>query len=518
MPLSLRPTTPKTSNHAAQYVRMSTELQQYSPENQSEVIKRYAASHGLEIVKTYADHGRSGLNISGRDGLRQLLNDVEAGTAAFSSVLVYDVSRWGRFQDADESAYYEYILKRSSIAVHYCAEQFENDGSLSSDLLKAVKRTMAGEYSRELSCKVFAGQCRLIEMGFRQGGPAGYGLRRQLVDRNGIAKTLLDRGDRKSFQTDRVILVPGPDNEVAVVREIYERFVHLGEVESQIADLLNQRGILSDLRRRWTRATIHQILTNPKYVGTNVYNRLSFKLKLKRIKNPPDMWITREGAFEPIVSAELFVQARAIIHARYRHLSDDELLARLRLLLSRRGSLSGLLIDESEEMPSSSVYACRFGGLYRAYQLIGWEAGRDFSYIEINRAIRNKHAELVKSIVRQLQAVGAECHMDANSGLITIDRLFNTSIVLARCFETPGHSYRWQFRFDASLLPDITIAARLAPGNEDILDYYLFPRIDVLWSKLRLSRDNGVALDLYRFENLRFFESLARTINVEEAA
>lgn len=510
--------TAKPTNHAAQYVRMSTELQQYSPENQAEVIKRYAASHGLEIAKTYADHGRSGLNISGRDGLRQLLNDVETGAANFSSVLVYDVSRWGRFQDADESAYYEYILKRSSIAVHYCAEQFENDGSLSSDLLKAVKRTMAGEYSRELSCKVFAGQCRLIELGFRQGGPAGYGLRRQLIDRNGLSKTLLSRGDRKGFQTDRVILVPGPDDEIAVVREIYERFVHRGEVESQIAAILNQRGVLSDLKRPWTRATIHQILTNPKYVGTNVYNRLSFKLKQKRIKNPPDMWITREGAFEPIVPAELFVQARAIIHARHRHLSDDELLDRLRSLLTRHGSLSGVLIDEAEEMPSSSVYACRFGGLYRAYQLIGWEAIRDFSYVEINRAIRTKHADLVKSILGQLQSVGAETQVHPSSGLLTINELFTASLVLARCYETPNHSYRWQFRFDASLLPDITIAARLRPGNQDILDYYLFPRVDVLWHKLRLSPDNGVALDLYRFENLKFFESLARTINVEEAA
>jgi DNA invertase Pin-like site-specific DNA recombinase len=497
---------------------MSTELQQYSPENQAEVIKRYAASRGLEIVKTYADHGRSGLNLSGRDGLRDLLRDVESGTAEFSSVLVYDVSRWGRFQDADESAYYEYILKRSNIAVRYCAEQFENDGSLSSDLLKAVKRTMAGEYSRELSCKVFAGQCRLIEMGFRQGGSAGYGIRRQLIDRNGTPKIQLDRGDRKSFQTDRVILVPGPEDEIVVVREIYERFVLRGESELQIASSLNQRGILSDLGRPWARATIHQILTNPKYVGTNVYNRQSFKLKQKRINNPPDMWITREGAFAPIVAPELFVQARAIIQARHRHLSDDELLVRLRLLLSRHGSLSGLLIDEAEEMPSSSVYASRFGGLHRAYQLIGWEANRDFSYVEINRTIRTKHADLVESILRQLELVGAEASLDSSSGLFTINESFTASLVLARCHETPGHSYRWHFRFEASLLPDITIAVRLSPGNQDILDYYLFPRVDVLWQKLRLRPDNGVVLDLYRFENLNFFDSLARTISVEEVA
>jgi DNA invertase Pin-like site-specific DNA recombinase len=172
---------PLSPSRAAQYVRMSTEHQQYSPQNQADTIAKFAIAHNMEIVTTYDDHGRSGLNLSGRNGLRQLLSDVENGRTDFADLLVYDVSRWGRFQDADESAYYEYVLKRAGIRVHYCGEQFANDGSMASALMKTLKRTMAGEYSRELSIKVFAGQCRLIELGFRQGGPAGFGLRRQLA-------------------------------------------------------------------------------------------------------------------------------------------------------------------------------------------------------------------------------------------------------------------------------------------------------------------------------------------------
>ena len=181
------------SVRAAQYVRMSTEHQQYSTENQAEVIARYAAEHGMEIVATYEDSGKSGLTLTGREELKRLLADAESGTADFSVILVYDVSRWGRFLDADESAYHEYVCKRAGVGVHYPAEQFKNDGSPISTLIKAVKRTMAAEYSRELSVKVFAGQCRLIELGYRQGGMAGYGLRRQLVameepQRNCLAK------------------------------------------------------------------------------------------------------------------------------------------------------------------------------------------------------------------------------------------------------------------------------------------------------------------------------------------
>jgi len=94
---------------AAQYVRMSTEHQQYSTENQSDVLLEYASKRGIQIVRTFSDSGKSGLRIDGRDGLKALIEVVQHGTADFTVILVYDVSRWGRFQDADESAYYEYI-------------------------------------------------------------------------------------------------------------------------------------------------------------------------------------------------------------------------------------------------------------------------------------------------------------------------------------------------------------------------------------------------------------------------
>lgn len=77
---------------------------------------------------------------------------MQDGTADFEVILIYEVSRWGRFQDADESTYYEYICRRANKRVEYCAEQFENDGS---PIATIVKRAMAGEYSRELSTRIF---------------------------------------------------------------------------------------------------------------------------------------------------------------------------------------------------------------------------------------------------------------------------------------------------------------------------------------------------------------------------
>ena len=126
---------------------------------------------------------------------------------------------------------------------------------------------------------MFAGQAHLIRLGFRQGGAAGFGLRRMLVDQEGREKGVLDQGQHKSITTDRVVLVPGPISEVEVVREIYGAFVHEGRGEREIADDLNRRGIATDLNRPWTRGSVHQLLINEKYIGNNVWARTSCKLK-----------------------------------------------------------------------------------------------------------------------------------------------------------------------------------------------------------------------------------------------
>ena len=261
-------------------------------------------------------------------------------------MLVYDVSRWGRFPDADESAYYEYTCKEAGIQVQYCAEQFKNDGSLSSTIIKSMKRAMAGEYSRELSVKVFTGQCRLVTLGFRQGGSPGYGLRRQLIDEHRVAKADLARGEYKSLQTDRVILKLGPMQEVEIVRRIYRLFVVQLKTEGEIATILNVECIPNEFGRPWTRGTIHQILTNEKHVGNNVDNRVSFKLKQKRVANPPEMWVRAERAFVAVIDQDFFLAAQRNINERSKRLTNQEMLDSLSLLLKQKGHLSGLVIDE----------------------------------------------------------------------------------------------------------------------------------------------------------------------------
>ena len=511
-------TTQASLFRAAEYVRMSTEHQQYSTENQADKIREYATRRGIEIVRTYADAGKSGLRIDGRVSLQQLIKDVESGAADFTIILVYDVSRWGRFQDADESAYYEYRCRRAGIQVAYCAEQFENDGSPVSTIVKGVKRAMAGEYSRELSAKVFAGQCRLIELGFRQGGPAGYGLRRVLIDQNGAIKTKLTRGEHKSLQTDRVILMPGPEDEVRTVNLMYRWFIDDGLVESEIAGRLNGMAVRTDLDREWTRGTVHEVLTNEKYIGNNIYNRISFKLKKLRVENTPDMWIKKEGAFESIVPPDVFYTAQGIARARAYRYTNEELIERLRSLYQNRGFLSGLIIDETEGMPSTSIYAHRFGSLVCAYQMVGFTPDRDYRYLETNKFLRRFHPEIVNQTESQIASLGGIVRRDSATDLLRVNDEFSISLVLARCQTPESGRHHWKVRFDTSLAPDITVAVRLDQTNQAALDYYLLPRLDFGQPRISLAERNAVEFESYRFDSLDYLYGMAERTRLRRAA
>jgi len=499
---------------AAIYARMSTEHQQYSIDNQVDEIRKYASNQNMEIVRIFKDEGKSGLTLNGRPAMKQLIDIARSGTADFSIILVYDVSRWGRFQNPEEGGYYEFICFKAGIGVIYCAEDFKNDGTMASGLQKFLKRYIAGNQSDILSMKVFIGQCRLINLGYRQGGHAGFGLRRMLIDHNGAPKGVLKYGEMKSIQTDRVILIPGPDEEVKLVRWIYEQFVDHGKHERDIAEMLNVKGVITDLGRPWNNSTVRQVLINEKYIGNNVFNRVSFKLKKMRVKNPSDLWVRADGVFEAIVDPDKFIRAQEIFNERTKKYSNDEMIDMLKALYKKKGWLSAIIIDECEDMPSSAVYRNRFGGLIRAYRLVGYVPDADYSYLEINARIREMYPQIVEEVIAKLQEQGGTIEYAEETGLIKVNGEFTALVIISRCHFTGAGALRWNIRLNPTLTPDVTIAVRLDYLNKAPLDYYLLPSLDITVDKLRLAEQNGIYLDVYRFENLDFFYSLARRVKI----
>src|SRR5271157_3759473 len=335
---------------AAQYLRMSTEHQQYSLDFQRAIIQSYAERHNFIVVKTYTDEGKSGLVLRHREGLARLLHDVVAGGQPYRVILVYDVSRWGRFQDADESAHYEFLCKQSGAPIHYCAETFSNEATMSNAIMKAFKRVMAAEYSRELSDKTTLAMTRLVQDGLWAGSMPGFGLRRMLVSSDGKPKTVMNMGEWKQLRRDRTVLVPGPADEIRVIKEIFRLYIKEKRSMPGIARRLNELGILHG-GVRWTYQAIRLILFSEKYAGSLVWGRYTQKLQSKYVPVPKEKWVVARGVIEPIVDRQTFDAARTVWANRTKQFSDKQYLDSLRSLLETSGRLNARLINESAMTP-----------------------------------------------------------------------------------------------------------------------------------------------------------------------
>ena len=97
-----------SNRRAVAYYRHSAQdRQENSIELQQDQVRKFALEHSITIIREFADRGKTGLCVEGRDAFNEMLHDYVGGDKhEFSLVLVLDVSRWGRFQEIDLSAYY----------------------------------------------------------------------------------------------------------------------------------------------------------------------------------------------------------------------------------------------------------------------------------------------------------------------------------------------------------------------------------------------------------------------------
>ena len=503
---------------AAIYIRMSDKLQVESPEIQEREIRAYADTYGIEIVKIYDDLSISGMTAESRKQFLALLDDVESGRNEYSIVLYLDDTRWARFpDDCRKAGLYRMRLNEKGVICQACDKPLSLTVTFADNLITMVKDESAGEYCRQLSRKVFIGQSNLILKGYRQGGPAGYALRRMLLDESGNHKQELSIGERKSLQTERVILVPGPEEEQKRVRWMYAQFI-AGVREAEIAAMLNAEDCLTDFGRPWTRGSVREVLTNEKYIGNNLFNRRSAKLKSKSKANPENEWIRKEGAFLPIVNAECFYTAQGIYKERHKKISDNEMLERLKTLQAQTGRLSAIIIDEVENMPPSSLYSSRFGGLLRAYTLIGYIPERDYRYVEINQRLRLLHNNIFLQTVSDIESLcGRRIVVEPGTDLLELNYNLFMSIVISRCFLTTSGMRRWKIRFDTGLHPDITVAVRIDAANENIHDYYILPALEFGDTALKLQDENTGLLDSFRTGNLEYLLGMSINISLDKA-
>ncbi|MDP3748408.1 MAG: recombinase family protein [Phenylobacterium sp.] len=360
---------------AVAYLRMSTSRQPDSLAHQQAAIDAFARDRGYRVLRAYADSAVSGVVAATRPAFRELLGAVLGGRADFAAVLVYDVSRWGRFQDPDEAAHYEFLAACEGVRIIYFAEAFAEGQAAQDVLMKGLKRSMAAEYSRDLGAKIARAQARLSGMGHWQHGPPGYALRRRLMNADGTPGAILQAGQRKSDPRQHTVLVKGPAREVAVVRRLHQLCGAEDMSPAAIADLLNREGV---------RATGGQVVgragaADPRQ--SEICRRPghrppTYPLGGRRRDQPAQAWITVPGAAPALVSRKAFEATQAVLRPHATPETPD-LLEALRAVAEVHGVVGeGRL--KALGVPHYRAYRVRFGSLRKAFAAIGCTPGRHF--------------------------------------------------------------------------------------------------------------------------------------------
>jgi DNA invertase Pin-like site-specific DNA recombinase len=485
---------PIRAKAVAYYRHSAQDRQEYSIPIQSEQVRKFAAEHGIEIIKEFKDYGVSGLSSKGRDQFLEMLEHVAEGPEEFEYILALDMSRWGRFQDLVLSPYYIGLCQQYGKKVIFTDIGFPRGDDLAHFLRLNLESYRAASYSKELSDKVFKGCMNIAKHGFRAGGSPPYGLRRLLLDEQGEPVQILKPGQRKSIQNQRVTLVSGDKEEIAVVKRIFRSFVKKSQSPKDIAELFNNEGISSPGRKKWTSSSVVSILNNELYIGTMVYNKTGQKLQSKTKRNPQEQWIRTENAFDGIVEAELFNQARAILNAqeqeRLRKYSDQEMLSKLKKLYERYGIVSARQISARNDMISVATYSKHFLSLDLAFQNM---------FPDVLERTRKKVAEKLSSRVNQIEQF--DDYVVLNDSI---------SVLIQPSLPVPyGYGVYWSFRPDPRVEIDITLGVPLSNSKQyNILGYLAFPRLLIESRNIKLFSSSDGKLDLYGHYNLNMIDNV----------
>ena len=235
------------------YTRVSTSMQVdgYSLDAQRDKLRKYAAYEDMIVAGEYSDEGFSGKNIQGRQDFQRMLNDIQDGKDDVSYVLVFKLSRFGRnAADVLNSLQLMQDFGVNLICVEDGIDSSKDAGKLMISVLSAV-----AEIEREnIRTQTMAGREQKAREGKWNGGFAPYGYK--LEDGNLVIA----------------------EDEVEVIRVIYDRYIHTNEGVAGVAKYLNRNGYVKKLRQNntipgFSRDFVKNVLYNPVYMGKIAYGR-----------------------------------------------------------------------------------------------------------------------------------------------------------------------------------------------------------------------------------------------------
>jgi DNA invertase Pin-like site-specific DNA recombinase len=345
----------------ALYIRRSTNerLQADSLKVQEQILRTYAREHEMEIVETFTDSA-SGTSTKHRTAFLGMVERITHGPS-FSAVLVRDVSRFGRFFDVDEGAFFEVLFLGHGVKTVYCEEVFASDTSPMASLVKSVRRVMASEYSRDRSRLVRYAQSRAARLGFHSGGPPPFGMGRVMVTAGGRHVQALVRGEWKALSNHRVRLVAGDPEGVATIRRIFDLYDRDGLEASAIVTTLNGAGVRSSHGSRWYDSGVRAVLSNSRYAGLGRYrpqrSGLSDPLPVGQVEG---LTVRDAPGHEAIIDLAQFRRVEARLNRGTARRSSEVLAAEARAAFEENGCVEPAMLDHLPLHCCWGTYKVRF--------------------------------------------------------------------------------------------------------------------------------------------------------------
>ncbi len=272
---------------AALYARVSSDRQDVdlSVAAQLRALRDYADKNGYAVAREYVDEAESG-RIADRPQFRRMLDEAAKPEAPFQEILVWKFSRFTRKRE--HAVAFKSMLRKRGIRVTSITEHA--DDSPTGKLMEAIIESVDEFYSENLAEEVRRGMREAASRGFWVSTYAPYGYKKVQVQ-DGAKK-------RPKLELDPPAY--------GVVRRIFQLALQ-GTSTLEITKTLNREGLVSPQRGRWTKTTIHRILTNETYTGTLVWGT-------KAKDNQPPVRV--EDAFPAIVSRGEFEQVAAILGSK----------------------------------------------------------------------------------------------------------------------------------------------------------------------------------------------------------
>ena len=435
---------------AIAYCRCSTDMQEASIPEQKKSIEEYALRNNLEIIRWFEDEGRSGRNAEERSAFMSMISYAKNSSNSFKFVLVYDVSRWGRFENPKEATYWEIMIEKCGKKVIYVTEDYVNNDSIGAYVTKVVKDSEASEFSKKLSKVSFRGHRHYAELGYQVGGSAKYGYKRLLVDEHGNPVKILEDGEHKALKTQHVKLVKGDPEEVATVQRIYDLYANKGYGVFRIADTLNVENIPAPrkkpqaLTKGWSNSSIWNILHDETYIGWIVWNKNVYKNFFEKDKGwgrykPREEWIICKNAHEPLVDEETFNRVQAKTRQAFkggyrlrgagRGYYTPYLLSGLIKCLKCNGNYQGKATSHYEDKKEYkyNYYVCGTYNMKGQYRCIKWNVPKDmlenYAIENIKKRINSPFwvNRIKDNVEKRLEFISKE----SNTGISAIDKEIN---------------------------------------------------------------------------------------------